>query len=232
MTPPPCQLRPINLHDPSDFTEMQRQRQICGWDHEAPKIESWRNKQDEGLKGFYWVCIPDPSSGSSSSSSSSSSIATTSSSTIRAGHISLDAYSDPPDADLARADRSVLTVQTLFILPEYRGLGLGRRAMDLVEEKARTQEPKCRYLALTTLSERHFVDESPEGTGVWARTGSAPPRMGCNQWWYARRGYVFWKEEPRWTDKGLDGSEVAFYAAFMRMDVRAGVEGEGGKVVV
>ncbi|PYH43053.1 GNAT family N-acetyltransferase [Aspergillus saccharolyticus JOP 1030-1] len=219
-TTPTCHLTPINLHDPAEHAEMQRQRRICGWDHEAETIEGWKLKQDEGLKSFFWICIPDPTTTSTTIQAAV---------TIRAGHIALDAYSDPPDEGLARADRSILTIQTFFILPEYRAMGLGRRAMDLVEERAATvEQPHCRSLALTTKSERHYLDESPEGTGVWARTGSQPPLQGCSQWWYARRGYVTWKEEARWSEVGVDGSEVVFYAAFMRKEVKPqGVKPEG-----
>ncbi|OJJ98285.1 hypothetical protein ASPACDRAFT_44790 [Aspergillus aculeatus ATCC 16872] len=219
---PPCHLAPINLHSPADFAEIHRQRQICGWDHDLPKLESWKRKQDEGLKRFYWLCIPDPTAAAAPATPSTE--ASEEKKVVYAGHISLDAYSDPADEELARADRAVLTIQTLFILPAYRGLGLGSRAMDLVEALAATTETQCRWLALTTLSERHYLDESPEGTGVWARTGAEPPVMGCNQWWYARRGYVLWKEEPRWREVGVAGDEVVFYAAFMRKEL-AGLRG-------
>ncbi|PYH81621.1 hypothetical protein BO82DRAFT_354363 [Aspergillus uvarum CBS 121591] len=225
-TTPPCHLTPINLHSPTDFAEIHRQRRICGWDSDLPTLESWKRKQDEGVKGFYWLCIPDPAAAAAAAATTSISTTTqppapsTEEKTVYAGHISLDAYSDPADEELARADRTVLTVQTLFILPAYRGLGLGSRAMDLVEALAATTETNCRWLALTTLSERHYLDESPEGTGVWARTGAEPPVMGCNQWWYARRGYVLWKEEPRWREVGVAGDEVVFYAAFMRKGLR------------
>ncbi|KAF7585698.1 hypothetical protein BBP40_010259, partial [Aspergillus hancockii] len=146
-TPPSnCTLIPINLNDQTQYTEMLRQRQICGWSQTPSTLDSWRQKQAQGLKSFFWITITTTYGDSNSNSTQP----------IRAGHISLDAYSDLQEHEhhLARADKSLLTIQAFFLLPEYRASGLGRRAMQLVEELAVTEpygSPDCRGIALTAL---------------------------------------------------------------------------------
>ena len=187
---------------------MHRQRLLCGWDHSPATIEQWRQKQSEGLKSFFWITIPDPNSNSHPSQTQ----------TIRAGHISLDAYSDPPDPELSRADKSLLALQTFFVLPEYRALRLGARAMDLIEDLAR-QEPRCEAIALTALSKRYMYEEGPEGRGLWERIGMEMP-PGSIQEWYEKRGYVGWEEEPRYEEKTRDGGVVWLREVFMRKELR------------
>jgi hypothetical protein len=190
----PCTLTPINLHNPPEYTELQHQRQKCGWDSEDSSLLAWRAKQDANLKSFFWITIPSP---------------TDPDSCIRAGHISLDAYAEPPDLELANPDRSVLTIQTFFILPEYRG-GLGRRAMDLVEALA-AQEPRCKYVTLNALSKKYFYEES----WFWDKLERERPSV-CAVEWYERRGYVWWKSEPRYREPRLYGGEVIVWADFLR----------------
>lgn len=142
---------------------------------------------------------------------------------ICAGHISLDSTAEPPDAELAREDRSIMSVSTFFILPEHRTGGLGRAAMDLVEILA-TQEPygslQCHTLALTTLSRRYTHEDSPEGRGVWKQFGIEPPPFS-NVDWYQKLGYVGWKEEPRYHTQTLHGTYIDLIALFMRKRLRA-----------
>ncbi|KAL1961490.1 hypothetical protein VTN77DRAFT_1669 [Rasamsonia byssochlamydoides] len=182
-----CTLTPINLDNPSEYTELRHQRIICGWDFSDDKLRKW------------------PSS-------------STATELVRAGHISLDSYCDPPDPELATSDKTIMTIQTFFILPEYRGTGLGRQAMDLVESMATKEpfgSPQCNFITVNTLSKRYLRDEWPEWRGIWKDLTREPPAFS-NQEWYERRGYVQWKEEPRYHERTRDGREVVLVASFLR----------------
>ncbi|KAF9887101.1 hypothetical protein FE257_010595 [Aspergillus nanangensis] len=205
-------LIPINLHNPDEFSALQTQRQQCGWDFTDNALLAWRQKQDAQLKSFFWITIPSSSSPSDGP--------------IRAGHISLDSYADPPDQELAREDRHILTIQNFFVAPQYRAFGVGRAAMDQLEAMA-TQEPygsrACQYLAVTTKTKRYYYDEDApgiEGTGIWAATGEERPKFSTVDW-YERRGYVCWKSEARWPTTTTDGHPVMIVADFMRKGVSA-----------
>ncbi|KAL4893825.1 hypothetical protein BDV59DRAFT_24395 [Aspergillus ambiguus] len=198
-------LVPINLHHPGEYVELQGQRRTCGWDYTDRALLNWRQKQEAGLKSFFWIAIPGDDEAAS---------------VIRAGHISLDAYADPPDPELAQADRSILTIQTFFIRPEFRALGLGRAAMDMAEAMAGREpygSPRCKYVAVTTMSKRYFYDATAgvEGTGLWESLGTEMPRVRAVDW-YERRGYVRWKSEARWADVARDGTEIKLVADFLR----------------
>ncbi|RAL16069.1 uncharacterized protein BO97DRAFT_180775 [Aspergillus homomorphus CBS 101889] len=198
-------LTPINLHHPSDYATLQHQRIICGWDHTDEALLAWRAKQDAGLKSFFWINLTTSTSTSDSASTSP----------IQAGHISLDAYANPPDPDLATADRTNLTIQSFFILPEYRKGGLGRKAMDLVEERA-CQDPRCKYVTLNAVSKEYYTDPERRRWIEWIRGEGKLPVAE----WYEKMGYVRWKTEPRYTDWTPDGEEVVIEADFMRKVVR------------
>ncbi|OJK03983.1 hypothetical protein ASPACDRAFT_112214 [Aspergillus aculeatus ATCC 16872] len=215
-------LTPINLHEPADYAALQHQRTLCGWDQTDEALLAWRAKQDAGLKSFFWIDIVPPStctSASTSTSSSSSDNNNSSSSSsqdtavepIHAGHISLDAYAHPPDPDLATADGTNLTIQSFFILPAHRKGGLGRRAMALVEERAR-RDPRCRYVTLNAVSKAYYADP---GRRRWIERIRGEGGLPVAEW-YERMGYVRWKTEPRYTDWTPEGEEVVLEADFMR----------------
>ncbi|KAL5362097.1 hypothetical protein BJX96DRAFT_153395 [Aspergillus floccosus] len=230
MTPaPPITLVPINLHNPPEHAELQAQRRLCGWDYSDAALLKWRQKQDAGLKNFFWITSPKAVADKSPQTDSPDADTATDPETgaVRAGHISLDAYADPPDLELARADRSILTIQTFFVRSEYRSLGLGRAAMDLVETMAGQEpygSPRCEYVTVTSTSKRYYYNETagPDGTGLWALLGREVPRV-CAVDWYERRGYVRWKSEKRWSDVSLDGEKVDLVADFLRKPVPRGV---------
>ncbi|THC98676.1 hypothetical protein EYZ11_001879 [Aspergillus tanneri] len=209
---PTIALVPINLHNPSEYKELQQQRVICGWSFSDNTLNSYREKQDQKLKSFFWITIatPEPSS------------TTADPSIIRAGHISLDSYADPPDPELAAADRSVLTIQNLFVLHEYRKGGVAHVAMDMVEDMA-SREPygstDCRFVTVNTMSKKYVYQEGPEWRGLWDQIGETRPTFSVQDW-YERRGYVLWKEEERYDCVALDGREVKIVAAFLRKQVR------------
>lgn len=201
----PCTLIPINLHNPAEFAELKQQRRKCGWDYDDANLIAWRDKQDANLKSFFWITVPSQSTDANAPRS------------IRAGHISLDSYANPPDPELATADRSNLTIQTFFIDPVHRG-GLGRKAMDIVEAMASEEpygSPKCKYLTLNGLSRRYFYEE----THFWDKLDRVRPAV-CAVEWYERRGYVYWKSEPRYHEPLLEGEDAIIWADFLRKPLR------------
>lgn len=202
-----CRLEPIKLQDADQFEEMRQQRIACGWFYDTPTIQEWREKQEENLKSLFWITVPNVSDGMNMS--------------VHVGHVALNAYGDPPKVGLGRADKSVLSISSLFILPEYSAQGLGRRVMELLEEVAAVEpygSPHCRFLALTALSKRHLYDEGPQWRGIWERLGSSPPRF-CVQEWYERLGYVGWKEEWLYEEQTPDGEVVKLMEVFMRKEL-------------
>ncbi|PYI22356.1 hypothetical protein BO86DRAFT_395841 [Aspergillus japonicus CBS 114.51] len=208
-------LTPINLHHPADYAALQHQRTVCGWDQTDEALLAWRAQQDAGLKSFFWIdIVPAPTSTSSSNSSvnnNSSNHQTPTAEPIHAGHISLDAYAHPPDRDLATADRTNLTIQSFFILPEHRQGGLGRRAMALVEARAR-RDPRCRYVTLNAVSKAYYADPVRRR---WIERIRGEGGLPVAEW-YERMGYVRWKTEPRYTDWTPEGEKVVIEADFMR----------------
>lgn len=231
-------LVPINLNDPDQHAEFKQQRVVCGWDYSDEALQMFIEKQDKKLKSLFWIMIQQKvqvngkqengdlvsvtqdANGHAADGNAVSPSATLF--TIRAGHISLDSYTEPADPEVALEDRSIMTVQTFFILPEYRTGGVGRAAMNLVEVLA-TQEPygspHCHTLALTTVSKKHIEIDAPEWRGVWKRAGLDVPPFS-NEIWYEKLGYVYWKEETRYNAVALDGSSLHLIASFMRKKLR------------
>ncbi|KAJ5316882.1 hypothetical protein PENANT_c016G06490 [Penicillium antarcticum] len=204
-----CSLEPIDLQNEDQFNEMRRQRLICGWDSNLQTLQSWKEK--DKIKRLFWITIPHPSIGSN---------------TIRTGHISLDASSGLLEPDIAPENRTELSISSFFILPEYRSLGLGKRAVNLVEQMATTERfgnPNCRFITLTALSKRYIYNKAPEWQGVWARLGLSPPSFSIQEW-YESLGYVAWKEEPITEEKGIDGQIILLWEAFMKKDLQSNID--------
>lgn len=107
---------------------------------------------------------------------------------------------------------------------EVRSKGVGTAAMDLIEEyagKSPWGSENCKTIAITTLSRRYCEDDGEEWRGAYAKRGMEAPKKGTSiADWYSRRGYVLWKEEPRYKDTFLDGGEFMLIAAFMRKTIQ------------
>ncbi|KAJ0418225.1 hypothetical protein BJY00DRAFT_288134 [Aspergillus carlsbadensis] len=216
-----CTLVPINLDDPSEYEELRQQRLVCGWNNTPEALALWHEKQRAGLKAFFWITTTKaaPSSETESKSESGSESPEPSPLRIRAGHISLDAYTEPPDCNVANTSKTRLTIRTFFILPEHRSSGLGRASMTQIESLAGHEpygSPHCEFTTLDCLSKEHYYDPvlGPEVRKVMPI---------CNQEWYERMGYVVWKVEPRYEDtvvlEGGEVREIVYKAAFMRKAV-------------
>lgn len=206
-----CRLNPMDLHDAAQFSELHRQRVLCGWDYDLETVEKWKNKQQEKLKNLFWITTTHNVNGSDQP--------------VRVGHISLDANTsfDPPELwNLSHVDeKCVLSISAFFILPEYRSGGLGRVVMQKIEELA-VQEPygspNCRFIALNAMSKRHIYDEGWQWKGIWERLGQSPPLFSIQEW-YEMLGYVSWKEEPLYEHKMQNGDVIKIWEAFMRKEI-------------
>lgn len=224
-------LVPVNFDNADEYAEFHRQRTICGWAYSDGALQHFKQMQEIKLKSLFWIMIKQELQVNSINgkdndefrgSDANGELQKSALFTKRAGHISLDSYAELPDPELAREDRTIMTVSTFFILPEHRKGGLGKAAMDLIEVLA-TQEPygspQCHTLALTTLHKSYIEVDEPEWRGMWKQLGLEPPQFSA-QVWYEKLGYVLWKEEPRYPEKTLDGDDLNLIASFMRKRLR------------
>ncbi|GAB7354763.1 hypothetical protein MBLNU459_g5165t1 [Dothideomycetes sp. NU459] len=195
----------------AEYAILHEQREICGWGQD--RLGKFNN---DGSRTLFWIALP-----LSHKSEHTPTFQREGKEILPVGHISLDKVDDPengyaPDPTLVAADGSVLMITTLFVLPEFSTVRLGTFAMDQCESLAQ-QEPygsrNCRAVTVTTLSSRYFTGglEGPDGVGRWEVLKQKMPRD--NALWYKRRGYVEYKDEPRY---GLD---LVWYGAFMRKEL-------------
>ena len=133
------------------------------------------------------------------------------------GHISLDSISEyeDPKQELARPDKSLLTISTFFVLPEFQGQGLGGQAMRQAENLAREEpygHPRCSAIAIMSLSCQYAEDPILRARFIeW--TGKTPSSY---ERWYARMGYVKWKEEACTKIIVPGGESIMLVEAFMK----------------
>lgn len=209
----PCVLDPINLNDPYQFGELSRQRAACGWHFEPEKIESWRKAIDAKTKALFWINLRKPTAGALNEECVDN----------RVGHISLDSDKDPPDDRLAKPDKSVLEISSLYVLPEYRRLGLASAAVKQLESRAKIEpygSPDCKAITVNTVSRRYLRDEGEECQRIRLARALMPRDLGFStEEWYERLGYVTFQEEYVYQEKLLDGTEVKLLAALMRKEI-------------
>lgn len=231
-------LIPMNLEEAPEREILYNQRVICGW--ALDQIPFWRKVTSEGLRSFFWIALPSPSSAKSKDDPNLTPITRGAETFWPIGHVAVDKvdlahHPLVPDESLVAPDGSVLSISSLFILPSFSGTGIGAFAMDECERLARHSpygSPNCRAVTLTTLSPRYLANgiEGPEGMGLWDVLGQQMPRRD-NSTWYLRRGYVGYKEEVRYFDLTHEGKTVELFALFMRKELGARVEGaQGGSV--
>lgn len=202
-------LEPINLHDGYEYEELRRQRILCGWNYESKSLDKWKRDIDANTRSLFWINL----------------LATDGKSSLnRVGHIGLNSEIDPPELDLANPDKSVMEISNFFILPEYRHGGLGRIVFEMLESYATKEpygSPSCKVITINTISRRYTEEDGDEWRGLYARKGlKAPPKGKSMEDWYARMGYVKWKEEPRYPDRLQDGTEVKLLAVFMKKSIQ------------
>lgn len=154
---------------------------------------------DEGTKMMCWITLSSPEN-------------------VRAGHIALASRATPPHHELARLDKTIMTISTLFTLPEHRDQGLGIRAMDQLTELAKHppyRSERCTAIAIDIMRKE---DDTNEWRTLWAAKGfTAPVSM---EPFYVRRGYEKFHEEPRYKDACPEIGPLHVKAAFLRKALR------------
>ena len=193
-------LEVVDLHMQQDVDDLIVQRKICGWNYSQETITKWRESADKGLKTIFWIVLSDEQN-------------------TKAGHISLASRAEPYDPDLAKEDRSVMTISTFFILPEHRSGGIGRKVMDLMEVMATKEpygSPNCKAIAIDTLSKKYYDTSHP----LWPYLKETMDKQPSNQLWYERRGYVPFKVLPRYQEKVHNAlGDLTFDAVFLRKEL-------------
>ncbi|KAJ5634979.1 uncharacterized protein N7484_008292 [Penicillium longicatenatum] len=207
---------------------LYKQRVECNWDYEKVEKE-WREEQIKGTKCMYWIvrCSDDSDIKPVSKENEEVLYDTADSVNGRSrvasreafapiGHISLD--SKNKDADRVGLDiplEGVFWIKSFFILQTIQGQGIGRAAMDAVENMA-TREPLCaQTLMLDTVTSKHQQRED-----FAISTYGAVPKI-TNQDWYGRRGYMPIKIVPNYYDVwDANGDRWDIEIVFMRKDIQ------------
>ncbi|KAK0610858.1 hypothetical protein B0T14DRAFT_500066 [Immersiella caudata] len=205
----PITLEPIHLHNKADFTELQRQRILCGWNHSSSALEAWRAANDAHTQAMFWI-VPASSS-------------TLPAPQRYAGHIAMSriTYDNDNGIDGVLPDLKAMNLSTLFILPQHRGKGLASTAVRAIEDTAKIEPygwPECRAMTLNTLARRYVEEDEWRAVAEIPHRllGTELPQKGTsNEDWYGRMGYVKWKEVELYPARNEDGSEFKFAAAFM-----------------
>lgn len=199
----------MDLHDAAQFTELQRQRILCGWGHSPSALEGWRAANVAKTQAMFWVVPP--------------SLEELPAPQRYAGHFAMakKTYENDNGEDDALPQMTVVDLQDLFILPEHRSGGLGRAAVRALEGLARIEPygwPGCSVITLNTLARRYVEEDEWRAVAAepYSRMNIELPAKGTsNEDWYGRMGYVKWKEVPLYSVVLEDGSEFKFAASYM-----------------
>jgi len=239
--PPGSRLVLIDLENEYERDVLAEQRKICTWGED--KIPYWRAHQFPGDRAMFWVTLPKDVDAISLTEQPGLATLTREEETVwLVGHVSLDKIDapshegDPPDESLTSPDGSVLTISSLFVMPQVHKLRLGAFAMDQCEMMARQSpygSPNCIAITVNTMSSRYFPGgpEGPDGIDRWELLGWPRPKMD-NALWYKRRGYQTYKDQVRYfTDisssakNNFDSSSLSaegqlpWYATYLRKEL-------------
>ncbi|GAB7344354.1 hypothetical protein MBLNU457_2216t1 [Dothideomycetes sp. NU457] len=240
--PPGSNLILVDLENDYERNVLVEQRKVCGWG--VDKIPFWRAHQFPGDRAMFWITLPKDIDIVSLTEQPGLVTLTRDDKTVwLVGHVSLDKIDAPssegaaPDESLAKADGSLLTISSLFVMPQVQKLRMGAFAMDQCEMLAQQSpygSPNCIAITVNTMSSRYFAGgpEGPDGIDRWKLLGWPQPKMD-NALWYKRRGYRTYKDQIRYfTDvpslakNNFDSSslsdegQLAWYATYLRKELR------------
>lgn len=100
---PNLKFEPFDVNDDAQFEQLRAERILCGWDYTPQHISKWRDMMRRKVKQLFWIQMIDDESVDGIKYRT-------------VGHISLDSEASPPDPDLAREDRSVMTIATFYVM--------------------------------------------------------------------------------------------------------------------
>ncbi|KAJ5092458.1 hypothetical protein NUU61_007328 [Penicillium alfredii] len=229
---PKVSLIPWDAESDGHIKALTSQREECRWHQEKVGVE-WKEQQLKGEKCIYWIVIPtddseqreikahlDPAKGNEELSDTATSINgvprnATRQTFIPVGHISLDPKnSDADKLELNLPPANVLWIKSFFVSHSFQGQGIGRAAMDEVEDMA-TQPPlSAKTLMLDT------VQKDDQVSLGFAEEFFGDTSKVVNEAWYRRRGYELIKTVQNYyrvadkTGKVWDAKTV-----FMRKDI-------------
>lgn len=231
----------INLENEYERDVLAQQRRICTWGED--KIPFWRAHQYPGDRAMFWVTLAKDTDAISLTEQPGLATLTRDGETVwLVGHVSLDKIDAPstegapPDESLTSPDGSVLTISSLFVMPQVQKLRLGAFAMDQCELMAQHLpygSPNCIAITVNTMDPRYTPGgpEGPDGVDRWKLLGWPTPKMD-NSSWYKRRGYQTYKNQIRYyTDvpssakHNFDSSsltpegQLAWYATYLRKEL-------------
>ncbi|KAJ3542260.1 hypothetical protein NM208_g4193 [Fusarium decemcellulare] len=194
-------LVPWDPESPDHVQRLLEQRVQCGWNSHLVESQ-WRPKQISGHKCIYWITLSPHDArtkdllqlhldmypndkiplADTATSLRAKPRSPTQALIYPVGHISLDDENvESRDLDLDLPSEGVFWIKTLYISNALQSKGIGRAAMDVVEEMAAKEPLNAKTLALDTLDKGDIRRRALRETGK-------QPKM-TNQEWYERRGY-------------------------------------------
>ncbi|KAJ6015400.1 hypothetical protein N7540_009991 [Penicillium herquei] len=201
--------------DPESVVHRQtllKQRIECSW-HQEKVEHQWRELQKNGGKCIYWIAdetIQDTAASINAVPREPSQAVFT-----PIGHISLDsANPDAKDVELDIPSSGAFWIKTFYVAQCLQSQGIGRAAMDQVEEMAIREPLNAKTLLLDTVEKD---DQMREDFAIISY--GAIPKVP-NEVWYSRRGYRLIKTVLNFyniTDK--NGKYWDTKTVFMRKDI-------------
>ncbi|KAJ5097645.1 hypothetical protein N7456_008366 [Penicillium angulare] len=211
---------------------LYEQREECTW-HQDKVEKEWRESQANGTKCIYWIVLPpddsqttaqmksllDPKSNEELQDTATSINAVSRQPShktfIPIGHISLDsANPEAKDVELDIPGVDSFWIKTFYVTQSLQSQGVGRAAMDEVEDMAVTEPLNAKTLLLDTVQKD---DQLREEFAIVSYGGI--PKV-ANEVWYARRGYRLIKTVQNYyniIDK--NGKYWDTKTVFMRKDI-------------
>ncbi|KAJ5622406.1 hypothetical protein N7528_005638 [Penicillium herquei] len=170
--------------DPESVVHRQtllKQRIECSWHQE--KVEGqWRELQKTGGKCIYWIAdetIQDTATSINAVPREPSQAVVT-----PIGHISLDSVNpEAKDVELDIPSSGAFWIKTFYVIQCLQSQGIGRAAMDQVEDMAIREPLNAKTLLLDTVEKD---DQMREDFAIISY--GAIPKVP-NEVWYGRRGY-------------------------------------------
>jgi len=228
-------LIPWDPASPEHVQRLVQQRIACGWDYEA--VERWKAAQESGKSNLQWIVLDDsdpekdakslkhaeaypqeqePLVDSAISFGGKSRIIPSPQRTFTpVGHISLGRVSTEYETSgFAKNEQGLYWISNFYVSRALQGCGLGRAAMDTVENLA-ISEPLCaKTLALNAINKDDLDrEEKYKALGL-----TIPPFS--NQEWYERRGYQVYNNVEKLFSK-VDSTGKTWYwnVVFLKKEI-------------
>ncbi|KAH8590204.1 hypothetical protein B0O99DRAFT_722272 [Bisporella sp. PMI_857] len=228
-------LIPWDPSSPEHVKRMLQQRMACGWDKD---VEGWKAAQQNGELNLQWILLKDsdpekdgkllkhvqtyPLEEEPLADSAlffrgkSRTIPLPQRTFIPVGHICLGRV--PAEYEIsgfAKNEKGLYWISKFYISRALQGSGLGRAAMDTIENLA-TSEPLC----AKTLTLNAITKEVPDDRDEKYKALGQPIPPFSNQEWYTSRGYqIYCSAERLFSSVDSTGKTWYFDAVFLKKDI-------------